>query len=176
MSKDIIIQTEIDKVAEWLNVNKLSLNTTKTKIILFRSPNKKPSQTIKININGKNIEQVKSTTFLGIIIDECLTWKDHIAIKVAKKIIRAAGIIAKIRHFVNQNTLKLIYYALVYPYLIYGNITWGNTYKSRIQKIMNIQKKIVCLMTFKSYLEHSEPIFKDLNILDIFKINSFSSG
>ena len=131
-----IIQTEIDKVAEWLNVNKLSLNTTKTKIILFRSPNKKPSQTIKININGKNIEQVKSTTFLGIIIDECLTWKDHIA-KVAKKIIRAAGIIAKIRHFVNRNTLKLIYYALVYPYLIYGNLTWGNTYKSRIQKIMN---------------------------------------
>ena len=62
-----IIQTEIDKVAEWLNVNKLSLNTTKTKIILFRSPNKKPSQTIKININGKNIEQlVKSTTFLAV--------------------------------------------------------------------------------------------------------------
>ena len=167
-----IIQTEIDKVAEWLNVNKLSLNTTKTKIILFRSPNKKPSQTIKININGKNIEQVKSTTFLGIIIDECLTWKDHIA-KVAKKIIRAAGIIAKIRHFVNRNTLKLIYYALVYPYFIYGNLTWGNTYKSRIQKIMNIQKKIVRLMTFKSYLEHSEPIFKDLNILDIFKINDY---
>ena len=38
---------------------------------------------------------------------------------------------------------------------------------------MNIQKKIVRLMTFKSYLEHSEPIFKDLNILDIFKINDY---
>ena len=132
-----IIQTEIDKVAEWLNVNKLSLNTTKTKVILFRSPNKKPSQIIKININGKNIEQVKTTTFLGIIIDECLTWKDHTA-KVTKKIVRASGIIAKMRHFVNQNSLKLIYYALVYPYLIYCNLTWGNTYKSRIQKIMNI--------------------------------------
>jgi hypothetical protein len=81
-----IIQTEIDKVAEWLHVNKLSLNTTKTKVILFRSPNKKPSQIIKISINGKNIEQVKTTTFLGIIIDECLTWKDHIA-KVTKKIV-----------------------------------------------------------------------------------------
>ena len=54
-----IIQTEIDKVAEWLNVNKLSLNTTKTKVILFRSPNKKPSQIIKININGKNIDKLK---------------------------------------------------------------------------------------------------------------------
>jgi DNA-directed RNA polymerase beta' subunit len=100
-----IIQTEIDKVAEWLNVNKLSLNTTKTKVILFRSPNKKPSQIIKINING-------------IIIDKCLTWKDHIA-KVTKKIVRASGIIDKMRHFVNRNSLKLIYYALVYPYSIF---------------------------------------------------------
>ena len=52
-------------------------------------------------------------------------------------------------------------------------LNMGNTYKSRIQKIMNIQKKIVRLMTFKSYLEHSEPIFKYLNILDIFKINDY---
>jgi hypothetical protein len=159
-------------VAEWLNANKLSLNTTKTKVILFRSSNKKPKQDIKININGNNIEQVRNTVFLGIVIDECLTWKDHIA-KVAKKLIRAAGIIAKIRHFVNRNTVKLIYYVLVYPYLIYGNLTWGNTYKNRIQTIMNIQKKIVRLMAFKSYFDHSEPIFKDLNILNIFKINDY---
>ena len=127
--KHLIMQTEIDKVAEWLNANKLSLNTTKTKVILFRSSYKKPKQ-----------EQVRNTVFLGIVIDECLTWKDHIA-KVAKKLIRAAGIIAKIRHFVNRNTVKLIYYALVYPYLIYDNLTLGNTYKNRIKKIMNIQKK-----------------------------------
>ena len=43
-----IIQTEIDKVAEWLNVNKLSLNTTKTKIILFRSPNKNQVKPLKL--------------------------------------------------------------------------------------------------------------------------------
>ena len=50
---------------------------------------------------------------------------------------------------------------------------WGNTYKTRIQKILNIQKKIVRLITFKSYLEHTEPIFKELRILDIFKINDY---
>ena len=81
---------------------------------------------------------MQATIFLGIGIDEYLTWKDHIA-KVTQKLIRAAGII---RHFVNRNTVKLIYYALVQPYLIYGNLTWGirNTYKSWIQKIINIQK------------------------------------
>ena len=53
--------------------------------------------------------------------------------------------------------MKLIHYALIYPYLINGNLIWGNTYKSRVQKLLNVQKKIIRLMTFKSYLEHTEP-------------------
>ena len=73
-----ILQTEINKVAEWLNVNKLSLNIQKRKFILFRSSNKKPKHEIQIVMNDVNVEQVKSTTFLGIIINECLTWNDHI--------------------------------------------------------------------------------------------------
>ena len=167
-----IIQLEIDKIADWLNVNKLSINTTKTKFMLFRSSKKKHKHNITITINNNNIKQVKNTTFLGIIIDECLTWNDHVDM-ISKKIIKSAGLITRIRHFINLNALKLIYYALVYPYLIYGNLIWGNTYKKRIQKLMNIQKKIVRLMTFKSYLEHTEPIFCDLKILNIYKINDY---
>ena len=66
---------------------------------------------VKITINNKSIEQVRNTNFLDIIIDEYLTWNDHIA-KVANRIIRASRIIAKIRHFLNRNAIKLIYYAL----------------------------------------------------------------
>jgi hypothetical protein len=66
--------------------------------------------------------------------------------------------------------LKLFH---VYPYLAYWNLICGNTYKSRIQKLVNIQKKIVRLMTFKSYFEHSEPIFHHLKILSLYKINYF---
>ncbi len=40
-----------------------------------------------------------------------------------------------------------------------------------LQTLLNIQKKIIRLMTFRSYLEHTEPLFKELNILDIFKTN-----
>ena len=116
--------------------------------------------------------KVKSITFLGIIIDECLTWNDHIT-KVVKKITRASGILARIRHFVNINALKLVYYALVYPYLSYGNLIWGNTYETRIQKILNVQKKNVRLMMFKSYSEHTKLIFRKLNFLDIFKLNDY---
>ena len=65
------------KITNWLNVNKLSLNTTKTKYILFRSRNKKSKHDLNISINEENIKQVKNITFLGIVIDEFLTWCDH---------------------------------------------------------------------------------------------------
>jgi hypothetical protein len=113
----------------------------------------------------------KKTTFLGIVIDEFLSWCDHIDL-ISKKIIKSTAIISRIRrHFTNLNSLKLIYYALVYPYLIYGNLVRGNAYKSHIQKLVNIQKKIVRLMTFKSYFDHTEPIFIDLKILNFYKLN-----
>ena len=56
---------------------------------------------------------------------------------------------------------------------MYGNLIWGNTYEKRLHKLMNIQKKIIRLMTSKSYTEHSEPLFNKLNTLSIKKINNF---
>ena len=54
-------QTEINKVSEWLNVNRLSLSIKKTKFNLFRSPNKTAKQELKLSINDENIKQVKNT-------------------------------------------------------------------------------------------------------------------
>jgi hypothetical protein len=64
------MQVETNKVPEWLNINKLSINTSKTKFILFRSYNKKQNFNITIEINKEKLKQVKNTTFLGIVIDE----------------------------------------------------------------------------------------------------------
>ena len=59
-------------------MHKLSINTEKTKFILFRPKNKKPEDNIDISIDNKKIKQTKNTTFLGIVIDEFLTWCDHL--------------------------------------------------------------------------------------------------
>jgi hypothetical protein len=75
--------------------------------------------------------------------------QNHIS-SVQKNIIKSVGLIAKLRHFTNNNSLKLVYYALVYPYLTYGNLVWGNTYPTRLQKLLNVQKKIVRLISFKT--------------------------
>ena len=123
-----IIQQEINTISTWLYVNKLSINITKTKFILFKTKKKKSNHKIEISINNQNIEQVNQTTFLGVInIDENLTWNSHLNL-IYKKIMKSTAIISKIRHFTNLNSRKLLYYSLVYPYLTYGNLIWGITY------------------------------------------------
>ena len=84
---------------------------------------------IKILINNEVIKQVKNSTYLGIITDEHLAWSDQLDL-IIKKIVKSAVTISRIRYFTNINSLKLIYYALVNPYLAYGNLIWGNTYKA----------------------------------------------
>jgi hypothetical protein len=70
--------------------------------MLFRSCKKKQKHNISISINNELINQVKNTTFLSVVLDECLTWKDHINL-ISKKVIKASIIISRVRHF----TLKL---------------------------------------------------------------------
>ena len=60
-------------------VNKqLILNVEKSNFIVFKSRNKQLKMELNIKINNKTLERVKQTKFLGIIVDEYLTWKDHI--------------------------------------------------------------------------------------------------
>ena len=72
-----IVNYELGKIPNWLNFNKLSLNTTKTKSLVFHTK-QRHMDAVSLTINNENIEQVSSFSFLGIHLDENLTWKKHI--------------------------------------------------------------------------------------------------
>ena len=135
---------ELKKISTWLSTNKLSLNVNKTHFMIFKTKNRTFSQRMSITIDGQQIEQVKYTKFLGLFIDEELSWKYHIN-HVTMKISKLTGIIAKARHYLPLKTLQNIYYTMIYPYLIYCNTVWTNTYPTRLKPIYMIQKKIVRL-------------------------------
>ena len=80
--------------------------------MLFKSSSKKITKQLNIKIKDHYITQVKSTKFLGTIVDDQLKWKEHINF-VANKISRLTGILCKARHFVTRSLLKSIYYALI---------------------------------------------------------------
>ena len=86
---------------------------------------------------------------------------DHIA----KKIKSGIGILSKLRHFVNIKILVNLYYAIIYPFLIYALIIWGNTYSTTLKPLIILQKKAMRVITFSHFDEHSSLLFKGLQIL-----------
>ena len=164
------INQELNHVYEWLCINKLSLNIKKTKHIMFHSPKKKIQELQpKLVINDINIEQVKDFNFLGITIEEHLNWKLHID-KISKKISRAIGIMNKLKQQLPTFTLKILYDSLIQCHINYGILSWGfNT-----TNIFKLQKKSIRVITKVKYNAHTDPLFKNHDILkaqDIFKLN-----
>ena len=139
-----LVQTatqELRKVYQWLNSNKLTLNVDKTSFMIFKTRGKNVNTPANVTINDKIIKQVKWTKFLGILIDEQMTWKTHINF-ITNKISTLSGIIARLRHYVGIKILRGIYFTLIYPYITYCNIVWGSNYSSR-QNLHKVQKKFV---------------------------------
>ena len=165
----------IIKFSEWFQINKLTLNVKKTNFIIFTGKNKKYCKSsAKITIGDNDIIQVSSTKFLGVLIDERLSWSEHIKL-VNNKVLKSIGIIRKIRDFISQEVLNILYYSLIHPHLSYGNIVWASTYPSNLQKLLIAQKKFVRLATFSNYLSPSAPLFKNLQIMSVYDINILQS-
>ena len=76
----------------------------------------------------------KCIKYLGVMIDESLTWKYHIAF-ICSRISRNIGIISKLRHYLSIQQLKQLYYNLIYPSMSYSILAWGSVYKTHINKI-----------------------------------------
>ena len=85
---------ELDKIADWLSSNKLSINATKIKFVLFQEI-RDPIQNINISINNENIKQEINVTFLRIVIDKFSTHCNHIDL-IKMKLIKCAAIISRI--------------------------------------------------------------------------------
>ena len=167
---------ELEKLYEWLCLNRLSLNISKTNFVIFHAINK-PLPCVTILMNKKAIEEVTYVKYLGILIDSKLTFKKHID-ELSKKISRAIGVLYKLRPFVTTKIITSVYYAIVYPFLIYGIPIWGNASSTFLKPIHILQKKIVRMATFNDNypsipgpLTHTPPLFLKLKILyDIHKL------
>ena len=160
------INNELSNVNSWLCANKLSLNIEKSSFVIFHPPQRKILSNFDLMLNEKQLRQDQYIKYLGVLIDSNLSWKPQIS-SVVKKIKRSIGILLKLRYYVNINILINLYYSLVYPFLTYGIIVWGNTYPTTLQPLYISQKKVMRIITFSRFDEHSTPLFKLLNIIKL---------
>ena len=114
----LVINNALKDFSNWLELNKLSLNVKKTKYMIFHHQNKKFTEP-NLYLNNVNIEQVKTFTFLGLIMDDHLTWKAHTN-KIASKLSRASGIINKIKNILPLSIKVTLYNTFVLPHIYFN--------------------------------------------------------
>ena len=169
-----VINEELESLYDWLLANKLSVNLSKTKFVLFGTKNKllnisKNFPHIPLKLSGQYIERETHTKFLGVIIDEEISWNRQIEY-VTHKISKNIGILYKVRHYLSLDILLNLYYNLIYPYISYCTLIWGSNYKSKLDPIHILQKRALRAITLSERRSASRPIFKKLEVLNIFEI------
>ena len=166
------INSQLNLLSQWFILNKLSLNVSKTKFILFTSQHNTPIPNRDLIINGEVIESVDSIKFLGVIIDKNFKWKEHISHK-CNTIAKTLSVFTRIRHFIPTEILKVLYHSLITPHLTYGIVAWGMMDTKESKRLSILQKRAIRLMANCKYNAHTGPLFKLHNLYtidDIFKI------
>jgi len=102
-----------------------------------------PFNTFDIIYKDKKLTTVDSTKFLGLTLDNSLSWKKHIE-AIVPKLSAATFAMRIVQPFLSLDSLKLIYYSYFHSILTYGIIFWGNTPHSNV--IFRMQKRIVTIM------------------------------
>ena len=128
---------ELRKIATWFKANKLSLNIGKTKWSLFHPSSKKRFLTRnlpRLYIDNLAIKRESVTKFLGVYIDENITWKYHID-TICTKISKSIGILYKARGILPKHSLKQLYFSFIHSYINYANIAWSSTHKSKLERL-----------------------------------------
>ena len=144
----------------WLKANKLSLNVKKTKCMFFHKRKILPH--INLSLNDVIIENVPKFNYLGIIIDEHLSWNSHIEM-IGLKVSKAIGIINHLKSIYPQRVLFTLYNSLIISHMLYGILLWGKS--DNVDKIAKLQKRAIRTISFSRPIAHTEPLFKTFNLL-----------
>ena len=159
-NKEIAVNSELEKVNNWLKLNKLSINVNKTKCMFFTK--RRHLTPLQFSMNNRSIDVVQHFNYLGIMLDENMSWKTHIAM-VRNKLSRINGILHRLKYYFPRNILITLYKSLFTPHINYGSLLWGQAGEN----LDKIQKKTIRTITYNNYTAHTEPLLKELNLLKV---------
>jgi hypothetical protein len=185
------VNVEVNKMAIWFRANKLAVNKSKTKYMIFRTkgkalPNNLPDVIFNENelnypfnndlvttlerfhSNHPNVEG-RYYKLLGILLDEHLTFNFHVN-HLSKKLAKSLYCIKMAKHNVNPPGLRSLYFALIHSHLSYCPIILNCMNKTNLNRLEKIQKKAIRIITKSAYNAHTVPLFYNNKILPLDKI------
>ena len=134
------LQEELSIAQHWLNYNKLTLNVKKTKCMLLGTKHNLANSSLCIYSNNTALDCVSSFKYLGVTIDQSLTWSAHID-HTCGKIAQRLGILRRIRKYLTRDTAILLYNAIVLPLFDYADLVWTTCKKNDLCRLARLQKR-----------------------------------
>jgi hypothetical protein len=161
-----LVNDDLRVLFTWLCSNRLSLNVAKTEFVIFKPPRCPLSERITLKLNGKTLYESKKIKYLGLILDDKLTWSAHVH-ELSKKINRSLGILYKLRQFCPKSVLRSLYFSLIHSNIGYGLLAWGTATDKIKYQIIKLQKRAIRIVTNSKYRESTRPLFKKTGILTV---------
>ena len=145
------------KICKWLKANKLSLNTVKTEFMIIGTLQRIEKLDISLEttpyalfVDNSHIRRVKQVKNLGLIIDEHLSWSQHIDY-ISVKLKRNVGILKRMSKTLPTESLIMLYKTLIEPHIRYCSVVWGNcgeVLKDKLQIFQNRAARIITKTPF----------------------------
>lgn len=169
MSVDQVImdaQSDLNLLHKWFQLNLLTVNIEKTHYVIFKAKNKMINEYEPLKLNNQILTRSKSEKYLGLLIDEKLTWKPHIE-RVRNKLSSLTGSLRGAARCLPLNTRYVIYNALVKPHIDYLIEIWGSAANTNLRPIQRAQNKIVKVLFQYKHLTPSYKLYKETKLLSI---------
>ena len=157
------------KIASWFQKNHLTLNVSKTKLMLFGTPqNLSKYQNISFSYDGETIERVDNFKYLGIVFDSHMTWSHHIDL-IASNVSKHCGVIRRVKYYHPNYILKKLADSLVMPHFDYCSYVWSNcslTLSSKLQILLNNLARIILSADIRTNIDSTMSSLKWLKLDD----------
>ena len=137
-----VVNNKLVDIKDWFPANRLSLNLEKTKYSFFHKPSKKdniPLRLPKLILNNYEIQREGSIRFLGVLLDQHVTCKEHIKL-TENNIAKNIGILYKARPYIDKRTLLCLYYWHIHSYLNYANTALCSINRTYLKKLQSQQR------------------------------------
>ena len=164
-----VLNNDLCNVSKWLARNKLSLNVAKTELIILGS-RQRLSQInegeLNVHINETKLKRVKTCKHLGFIIDENLSWNEHVN-QIVKKAAFSLYTLRKANPFVPRNIMCMLYNCILVPHFDYGDNIWGTCNVSSHDKVQKLQNRAAKIITGSTRMDSSTEARNKLKWLNL---------
>jgi hypothetical protein len=164
---EVISNIQLSLIKDYFDKNSLFLNTNKTNFITFQTKQNKAVFSPNIVIGEGNLNQITSTKFLGLEVDQNLSWDKHID-NITQKIHSGIYVLKRMSYLCSLSTLKIIYHAYIHSHIAYGLSVYGGTSVTNLNTLLVLQKRAIRTMLNLKEGDHVRNYFKELEILTIY--------